>query len=136
MRDSEISQAMLCLRGSDLAFFETENAMLHIVDGRVALLEVKRGRAIDRNQSKFCLDLLERFLGSKYSIVVNRNVNEVSQYHGIYEAIEGRRLLSKIAIIWDNLGVDCREYGAAVCKKKMSVFTNVDDAISWARAVS
>jgi len=43
--------------------------MLHIVGGRVALLEVKRGRSIDRNQLKLCLDLLERSLGSKYSIV-------------------------------------------------------------------
>jgi len=136
MRDSETYQAMLCLRGNDLAFFETESAMLHIIDGRVALIEVKRGRTIDTKQSKLCLDLLERLLGSKYSIVVNRNVNDASQYHGIYEALEGRRLLSKIAIIWDKLGNDCKEYGTEICKKKLSVFVNVDDAISWARAVS
>jgi len=136
MRDHDTYQAMLCLRGNDLAFFETENATLHIIDGRVALIEVKRGRVIDLKQSKLCLDLLERLLGSKYSIVVNRNVNDSSQYHGLYEAIEGRRLLRKIAIIWDKLGVDLKEYGTEVCKKKLSVFANIDDAISWARAVN
>lgn len=136
MRNGDTYQAMLCLRGNNLAFFETENATLHIIDGSVALLEVKRGRSIDMKQSKLCLDLLERLLGSKYSIVVNRNVNDASQYYGIYEAIEGRRLLSKIAIIWDKLGEDCKEYGMKVCNKKLSVFNNVDDAISWAKAVS
>lgn len=136
MSAERMSQALVCLRGGNVAFFETDNAILHIIYENVALLEIKRGKAIDPKQTKQYLDLLERLVNRKYSLVLNRNVNDATQYISIYEAIEDRRLLSKIAIVWGKLGIDCKEYGTEVCKKKLSVFEHIDDAIAWARVVN
>lgn len=135
MQGIDMSQAVLHFRGNNVAFFETEDAILHILKEHVALLEVKRGRALDVNHSRHCLDLLERLVSSNYSIVINRCINERLQYESIYEAIEDRKRLSKIAVTWNGLGIDWEEC-APVCQKKLSLFQNIDDAISWANSVN
>jgi len=135
MKGGELSQVLLCLQGGNMAFFETENAMLNLMNERVALLEVKRGRKIDLKQAKQCLDLLERFVSKGYSIVIDRNTTDASQYKIFYEAIEDRRLLRKIAVVWSNLDRDYMEYGPDACKKKLSVFQHFDEALSWAAVI-
>lgn len=136
MRGEDTFEAMLFFRGNNIAFFETDNALLHIVDEKVALLEVKRGKTIDARQVRQCLDLMERFVNSKYSVVINKDVNNAFQYQSLYEVVEERSLLSKIALFWSKLGTDFKEYGTEICKKKLLVFKNMDDAISWARTIN
>lgn len=123
------------LREEQVICIEHPKTVLHLIDGQVVLVENRHGITVNREMTRHMCDLLEKQIAGDYSWVINRKEDYSIALVETYGELNARKRLKKIAVVsYRKLTDSIASIEKELYHKEFSVFSNVEDAIAWARS--
>jgi hypothetical protein len=115
---------------------DTGYAIVTILDEHVILVETKEGMVMDKNVTKNFYETIEREMPGQYSLVINRKHAYKLMRFEVYGEANSHTRLNGIAIVTHKTTAGIMaKIEEPLSKKPFETFTDVDQAIAWAKSL-
>ena len=109
-------------------------AKLFLYDEKIVVVETKPGVIVEGSMVKAALDLIEKQIAADYSVIINRKNEYKLMRLEIYNETNHRQRLIGIAIVTHSKAAEMlTDLEIPLSQKKIAKFSNLEDAISWAK---
>ena len=113
---------------------DTGDAILSLLDEHVVLVETKPGVTLDKQKTDKFYEIVEKQMSGNYSLVINRKNDYRLMRFEVYNIANAHNRLRGIAIVTHKkVAGMMAELESPLSQKQFARFSNVDDAIAWAR---
>ena len=121
------------LVGRQCVLIEQPQALIHLIDGHLVLVENKHGVTITGAMIRQTCNLLEQELSGDYSFVIDRKQDYAMALVEAYDELNARVRLKKVAVVaYRKLTETIAGIERKLCHKEFSVFSDVEAALAWA----
>lgn len=114
----------------------TDSSLITLLDDHVVLIETNEGLILDKTAVRRLYEKIEQLLSGDYSLVINRRNKYKLMRIEVYKEANAHDRLRGIAIVThQKVAGMMAGMEAPLSQKPFSTFTDIDDAIAWAKSL-
>ena len=113
---------------------ELEKTKLVFFDDQIVIVEPKKDATIDHTVVKQAYDIIEENLTGNYTLIIERkNKYKLIRFEAAKEDEQRDRLKGIAVVAFNNIALQMAELDKRISKKPFVIFTQLENAIAWAK---